>query len=306
MKKIYKHFARGAIVIFSMVGIANAADSFIPPSIQKQLDLPEQKIDIGIAALTFAKEIYPDINVAEYSGRIDQLVKQVRNVIDHQGRYDPDSVIRAINTYLYKSEGFHYDRSDTAYKKVENYYLNGVLDTKQGTCFNLPMLYIAVAQRLGYPVYPVMAPEHVFLRFVSPQLKEQNIEATEGGGYSPDEDYVERLNISTKAIKSGAYLRTLTYRQFLGELLQVNAVTLGQQGQYDKAIRYMEKVIQLNPKSAPTYDNMRIAYTMKSKQAYTIGAFDLVNKYQVMAQQASLKAEALGYVRAQPLKPRGG
>jgi regulator of sirC expression with transglutaminase-like and TPR domain len=278
----------------------------IPPAIQKQLQLPEDQIDIGIAALTFAKEIYPNIDVTEYSKRIDQLVDRARYVINNQGRYDPDSIVRALNTYFYRIEGFHYDRSDTAYDKVENHYIHGVLDTKQGTCFNLPMLYMAVAQRLGYPVYPVMAPEHVFLRFVSPLLKEQNIEATEGGGFSPDEDYIQRLNISAKALKSGAYLRTLTYRQFLGELLQTNAVTLGQRGQLDKAIHYMEKAVRLNPKSAPSYDNLRIGYVLKSKQAHILGNNDLAERYRNKAERAFIKAEELGYVRAQPLLPRGG
>lgn len=295
------------LCLLGMLDTAMASGSpTIPSAIQKQLQLPEDQIDIGIAALTFAKEIYPNIDVTEYSKRIDQLVDRARYVINSQGRYDPDSIVRALNTYFYRIEGFHYDRSDTAYDKVENHYIHGVLDTKQGTCFNLPMLYMAVTQRLGYPVYPVMAPEHVFLRFVSPLLKEQNIEATEGGGFSPDEDYIQRLNISAKALKSGAYLRTLTYRQFLGELLQTNAVTLGQRGQLDKAIHYMEKAVRLNPKSAPSYDNLRIGYVLKSKQAHAVGNNDLAERYRNKAERAFIKAEELGYVRAQPLLPRGG
>ncbi len=311
MEKLHKHFATGWLVlvvcVFGILDTALAAGPpHFPPAIQKQFQLREDQIDIGLAALTFAKEIYPDIDVTEYSRRIDKLAEGARYIINNQGRYDPDSIIRALNSYFYRDEGFHYDRSDTAHTKVENFYLNGVLDTKQGTCFNLPMLYMAVAQRLGYPVYPVLAPEHVFLRFVSPLLKEQNIEATEGGGYSPDEDYIRRLNISAKGLKSGAYLRTLTYRQYLAALLQVNAVTLGQRGQLDKAIRYMEKAVRLHPQSAPTYDNLRIAYVMKSKQVFAMGAFDLVNRYQEKAKQASLKAEKLGLIRGQPLMPRGG
>lgn len=303
MKNYKKYFL--ALSFFGLLRVA-VADPFIPPAIQKQLQLPEEKIDIGIAALTFAKEIYPNIDVKEYSKRIDKLAERARYVINSQGRYDPDSIIRAFNAFFYQIEGFHYDHSQESLAKVENFYLNGVLDTKQGTCFNLPMLYMAVAQRLGYPVYPVMAPEHVFLRFVSPHLKEQNIEATEGGGYSPDEDYIQRLNISTKTLQSGVYLRTLTYRQYLGELLQTNAVTLGRRGQLDKAIHYMEKSAKLNPKSAPTFDNLRIAYVMKSKEAYEMRAFDLVNKYQEKAYQAFLRTKELGYVKAQPLLPRGG
>lgn len=286
--------------------VAASADSIIPPAIQKQLDLPERQIDIGIAALTFAKEVYPEIDIAAYSRRIDRLVEGARSVIQRQDRYDPDSVIRALNTFFYQIEGFRYDFSKQAFSKTENYYLTGVLDTRQGTCFNLPMLYMAVAQRLGYPVYPVTAPDHVFLRFVSPDLKEPNIEATAGGGYSPDEDYIERLHISAKGLKSGAYLKTLTYRQYLAFLLETNAIALGQRGQIDRAIYYLEKVIQIHPQSAPTYNSLRIAYILKSKQAYAMGNSISAEFYRDRAEQAFRKEEELGYIKSQPLVPRGG
>ena len=301
---------RMARAVLLSVGVFHTAsllaDALIPPHIQRQLDLPERKIDVGIAALTFAKEVDPDVDIAGYSRRIDQLVDGAQSVIQRQGRYDPDSVVRALNTFFYQVEGFHYDFSPDAYNKPENRYLTGVLDTKQGTCFNLPMLYMAVAQRLGYPVYPVTAPDHVFLRFVSPDLQESNIEATAGGGYSPDEDYIERLHISARGVRSGAYLKTLSYRQFLALLLETNAIAFGQRGQLDKAIHYLEKVVQIYPKSAPTYNSLRIAYIMKSKQARAMSNDIVADAYREKAEQAFKRAEELGYTKAQPLLSRGG
>jgi hypothetical protein len=56
--------------------------------IDRVLALPEEKIDIGIAALTFAKEFYPSLDVAAYSRKIDQLANQVRVLA--QGTQDPE------------------------------------------------------------------------------------------------------------------------------------------------------------------------------------------------------------------------
>ncbi|MGH8562125.1 MAG: hypothetical protein ACRES4_09190, partial [Nevskiales bacterium] len=65
-----------------------------PRDIQKQLNLPEQQLDIGIAALTFAKAIYPDLDIAAYSSRIDLLADRVRQLAG--GSQDPEQRIRAL------------------------------------------------------------------------------------------------------------------------------------------------------------------------------------------------------------------
>lgn len=92
--------------------------------------------------------------------------------------------------------------------------LTGLLDTRKGNCFNLPLLYMAVARRLGYPIKPVSAPRHLFLRYVDPKLKRQNIEATGNGGFSPDAEYIADLKISKIALKNGLFLKSLSKKEF--------------------------------------------------------------------------------------------
>ncbi|CAN5402993.1 hypothetical protein BH11PSE7_BH11PSE7_36880 [soil metagenome] len=170
------------------------------------LALPENKVDIGLAAITFAKEIYPDLDVAAYNRKIDDLAAQARRQIALRNAREPDDIIRTLNTFFYKQWGVRYDDAPDRYRKRDNFFINGLLDTRVGTCQTIPMLYMAVAQRLGLPVYAVFAPEHQFVRYVDPALVEQNIELSGGAGYSPDDDYAFRLNISDKARRNGAYL----------------------------------------------------------------------------------------------------
>ncbi|MGH8458127.1 MAG: transglutaminase family protein, partial [Nevskiales bacterium] len=112
-----------------------------PRDIQKQLNLPEQQLDIGIAALTFAKAIYPDLDIAAYSSRIDLLADRVRQLAG--GSQDPEQRIRALNTVIYLHEGIRYDHSPDARSRQEYYFLNGILDTKRGICYTMPLLYMA-------------------------------------------------------------------------------------------------------------------------------------------------------------------
>jgi regulator of sirC expression with transglutaminase-like and TPR domain len=248
---------------------ANTAEATFPADIQRVLDLPENRIDTGWAALTFAREIYPEIEVVAYSARIDALAAEARQFIARQGRRDPDSVVRALNTWYYRSYGVQYDHAPNGRATRSNYFINGLLDTKRGQCITLPMLYMAIAQRLGYPVYAVMAPEHTFVRFVDPSLREQNIDLSQGAGYSSDAEYAFDLNISPEAIASGAYLRTLTRRQYLGVLLQQNAIVFSEQGNLDRAIRYFEKAYEIDPLNVYFSRNLALHWQRKAQLAET-------------------------------------
>ena len=89
-----------------------------------------------------------------------------------------------MNTYLYRkgwwndSIAFTYDLDDLEASKKENQFLNGYLATKKGSCITMPMLHLVLADRLGWPVYPVLTPKHYFCRYIEPGFEENNIEAT--------------------------------------------------------------------------------------------------------------------------------
>ena len=261
--------------------------------IDQVLALPENKVDIGVAALIFAKEIYPDMDVEAYSRQLDELVDRARQYVGN--RQDPKERIRALSEFFFTIEGYTYDLSPGSSKKTENQFLNGILDTKRGKCSTMPMLYLVVAQRLGYPIYPVAAPDHLFLRYKDRQHKYINIEATSAAAGSPaDETYIMGLDIGETALKKGSYLRTMTYRQYLGDLLCTNAVYFGLNGDIDRSIEYLEKAIQLNPKYPDYYELLKIVYLKKSKR---VSNTELVAEYREKAQLNFLKTEELGFVR---------
>lgn len=293
-KKLSGRLLQCAIVLVACIFGANhavlAADHLlIPPAIQKQLQLPEEKIDIGIAALTFAREFYPKLDITAYSKRIDLIANKVRLLA--QNTPDPETRIRVLNTVIHLTESFRYDRTPFARSRQDYYFLNGILDTKQGICYTIPLLYIAVAQRLGYPLYPVVAPDHMFVRYVDPRFTEQNIETTSGGKYFPDQHYIKAFAVSQRGMKNGSYMRTLTYRQFLGHMLVASAVIHGRNAESFKAIAYLEKAIQLDPHFADHYDNLRIIYTDLSEVNP-----HRATAYREKAEAYARKAEELGFV----------
>lgn len=240
--------------------------------------LSEEEIDIGSVSLLLAKEVFPDLDIKHYSKQLDQMAEEIRKLTN--GSTDPDYRIRAINTYLYQEQGFHYDKGDPYGKKLKNRFLSGILDTKSGSCTTMPLLYLVLAQRLGYPIYPVSAPQHLFLRYASQELHEQNIEATSGGAYARDEDYIRDMEIPEKGIETGAYLQTMTYREFLGDLIVENGTYWARKKSLVRAIDYFKIALTLNPKSAEVCRLLGHAYHELSEgyRNWEIGVYNTSNE----------------------------
>ena len=57
--------------------------------------------------------------------------------------------IRALNTVLFLRHKYQGNRESAFQRLPKNYYLNHVLDSKQGNCFSMPLLYVAVSDRLA-------------------------------------------------------------------------------------------------------------------------------------------------------------
>jgi len=232
--------------------------------------LPESEIDIGLACLVLAKEAYPDIDINAYLDLLDRMAFNIGKIA--KGSEDPEARIGALNTFLYRpgrwngNITYEYDLDDLEAKETKNKYLNGYLNTQKGSCITMPMLYIVLAQRLGWPVYAVCSPMHFFCRYIAEDFKKNNIEPTVGGGFSYDLDYVMDTDVPKKAIDNGVYLRTLTNKEYIGRLLTINAFFHYQNSETDKAISYLTVATKLDSTCSDAYWNLGISYFMQARQ----------------------------------------
>ncbi len=108
-----------------------------------------------------------------------------------------------------------------AYTDPSDLFLNGVMDTRRGTCGNMAALHLALGWRLGWPVSLALAHWHCVLRFDDGRAV-WNIEAsnTEGGfRTNPDSYYRKEYNIPQASIDGGSDLTFLKPRQLLGHFI---------------------------------------------------------------------------------------
>jgi regulator of sirC expression with transglutaminase-like and TPR domain len=278
---------------FAVGGLVQAQVVFpsLPPELGKIYYSQEGEVDIGRAALVFAKQVYPSIDVEKYSARIDMIADQVR--LAAAGSTDPERRIRALNTVFYLREGFRYDREAFARSRQEHYFLHSILDTKKGTCYIMPILYAAIAQRVGYPIRIVIAPDHMFVRYVDPSFDRQNIEVTSGGRWFSDESYIERFKVSETGLKSGAYMRPLSNRELLAHFFYVTGSTLGhRKGGLLIGMAYVQRAIELDPK----YPDPLIVHSSCFTQLAEMTKGGEGKQYADYAQSLKKKALELGWV----------
>jgi hypothetical protein len=109
-----------------------------------------------------------------------------------------------------------------------NLLIHGILTGYGGTCITMPVLYIAVGRRLGYPLKLAEAREHAFVRWDDPRGVRFNIEATTEG-YSPRDDEHYKTwpkPLTADLLGTGIFLKSLTPRQELSVFLRERAFCL--------------------------------------------------------------------------------
>jgi len=130
--------------------------------------------------------------------------------------------------YMGKFLGIRYIESHKKAKEVRytnpsELFLNGVIDTKWGSCGNMAALHVAMSRRMGWPVSLACAKSHFLSRFDNGKVI-HNIEAThldETGGFTSDPDNIcmKVQQIPKKAVECGSDLRSLSAREMMGAFL---------------------------------------------------------------------------------------
>jgi len=184
---------------------------------------------------------------------LDQWAKRVASETErnlHKFREQPAEFnhsegyfrVLALVTVLQQDFKVHYNPKrilSPDYSDPNDLFLQGLLsDRRQGTCVSMPVLYVAVGRRLGYPLKLVTSKAHVFARWESGDGKERfNIEATnEGLNCFPDEYYrTWPVAMTESEIASGQFLKSLTPAEELAVFLSARGHCLEAAGRFAEA-----------------------------------------------------------------------
>lgn len=161
---------------------------------------------------------------------------------------------------LTEDYGIHYDErrragpaettsEDGFFSDPSAVFLNGLLGPeRKGTCSSLPVLYVAVGRRLGYPLRLVTTRGHLFVRWDG-QGERFNVEATAHGLSRFNDDYYRHWPFEITSMEEAAegYLKSLTPSEELAVFLSTRAMCLREQGRLSEAEESLAAAARLAP-----------------------------------------------------------
>jgi hypothetical protein len=162
-------------------------------------------------------------------------------------KYNPR---RVTDTKFQDPKCFNPDFSDS-----RDLFIHGIIDGDGGTCSSMPVLYVAVGRRLGYPLKLVETRGHLFFRWddsggqVFGFAERFNIEGAGGGIASyADDHYRNWPEPWTAADKAGGYyLKSLTPLQELTSFLSVRGKCLFDNRRLQEAVQANRLACRLAP-----------------------------------------------------------
>jgi regulator of sirC expression with transglutaminase-like and TPR domain len=208
---------------------------------------PEETIDLGRAALLLARSEYPELNLDEQVGRLDELGRRAARSVDTEGPL-PERV-DALRAFLAEQCGFRGNAED--YYDPANSFLNRVLDRRTGIPISLSVVYMEVGRRVNLPLFGVGLPGH-FLVKCQDHRSRIFLDPFHGGRITTPEvcrQIVETMHKRQIAFREDMLAAVEKRYIVLRMLHNLRGVYL-EQRQLRKALAIEEMVLALHPDSA--------------------------------------------------------
>jgi len=234
---------------------------------------PDEAVNLGEAALLIAAEEYPDLDIASYLARLDQLGATLKRRL--RPDIGPADTIIALNRFLFDEHGFSGDAAD--YYDPRNSFLNEVLDRKRGIPITLAVVYIEIGRRIGLPVQGISFPAHFLVKC---PLREGTVVLdpyAKGISLSFD-DLKQRIKNLRKGVEpsrsvvAGA-LATASNKDILVRMLRNLKGIYSHHKEWLKALAAVDRIIIAMPNSAEEYRDRGMFYA--NLECFRAALFDL-------------------------------
>ena len=227
-------------------------------SVEQVLRLRDEEVDLATAALIVSEHWSDMVYGRRYLARLDEMALEIRDRLS-RGRLGVDSrAIPVINEYLFKELRF---KSIAEANDPNSLFLHTVMDEKRVYCLSLSVLYLAIAERLGLPLYGVVVPGHFFVRYDDGRVR-FNIETTSNGGMASDQHYIDKFKVPPGGSNS-IYMKNLNKIQTLGCFFNNLGNSYSDIGDVDSSLLAFERAVEINPTLSESRANLGNIYLKK-------------------------------------------
>jgi regulator of sirC expression with transglutaminase-like and TPR domain len=249
-------------------------------------DVADERVDLLRAAFAIAKAEYPEMDPERYVARVQRLAERVPLRLTQT--LDPRATIDAINQVLFGECGLRGNRED--YFDPRNSFLNQVLDRGLGIPITLAVIYQEVAKQVGFPVVGVGMPGHFLLKHFDEGGEELLIDVFDAGKILTQAGCQKRLDdiYGGEVTLEREHLMAVSNRQVLTRMLNNLRQIYIAGRNLTKAIRILDFVLALHPRSAEDVKQRAVLLYSSNRQAAALRDFE---QYIRLAPDASDIAE---------------
>jgi regulator of sirC expression with transglutaminase-like and TPR domain len=237
------------------------------------------------AAVSLAQDEYPDLDVQQVLGDVDQLLARLKRRLPEDAA--PLHRLRTLNQFFFRDLSFGGNVND--YYDPDNSYLNAVLRTRRGIPISLAVLWIELAQGLGLHARGVGFPGHFMVKVNLP--KGQVVIDPFTGQSLSREDLSERLEpfkrrsglVDEFEVPLGLYLQAAPARDIIARMLRNLKEIHRTQEDWQRLIAVQDRLVVLLPDAWSEYRDRGLAH---AEQGHTGLAVVDLETYLVHAQDA--------------------
>jgi regulator of sirC expression with transglutaminase-like and TPR domain len=161
---------------------------------EQLLSLQPHEIDLsrGLLIEQFNENVE---EIRQYEAGLDLIALQILARLPQDSK--PEDYIREINRFIFQEMKFRFPPHSLYVKDIDLYtFLPSVMDSREGVCLGVSILYLCLAQRMGLPLEIITPPGHIYVRYRK-GVNVINIETTARGINLPSETY---LGIDTRRL----------------------------------------------------------------------------------------------------------
>jgi regulator of sirC expression with transglutaminase-like and TPR domain len=224
------------------------------------------------AAVSIAQDEYPDLDVQQVLGDVDQLLARLKRRLPADAA--PLQRLRALNQFFFRDLSFGGNVND--YCDPDNSHINVVLRTRRGIQISLAVLWMELAQGLGLHARGVCFPGHFMVKVNLP--KGQVVIDPFTGQSLSREELAERLEpykrrsglVDEFEVPLGLYLQAAPARDIIARMLRNLKEIHQAQEDWQRLIAVQERLVILLPQAWAEYRDRGLAHAEQGNTALAV------------------------------------
>ena len=256
-------------------------DSFTWQEFQDEINKDNSQINLAKGALLISKIEYKDLDINEYLKILDYMGEEVKDYLPSSSY--PLKIIQGINKYLF--ENLQFTGNLENYYDIRNSFLNDVITRCTGIPITLSLIYLEIAKRINFPMFPISMPGHFLIK---PDFENAEIfvDTFNKGEILFPQDCEERLRqVYQQPLKmQPEFLEPVEKKQVLTRILNNMKLIYINNQNLEQVIQIITGILILNPDN---YDQIRDRGIVYYQLGKINKACDELEKYITLAPDAT-------------------